>query len=306
METRDHQSLKRLAVAFLFSRGCRAVAVEARCPFSRFVLDAAGYMDSRPAPALAGAAPPPPADANEPSGGAAPSPQPVPSTGPSPAWSLRPVKCEPRTIIVECKQSRADLLRDSRERDALRDEMARLTDEIDRLRETRIKPREPHLRRVERDLFGAEREAWDFARSRCAPYHAAVDALARCARRVREQTKFDEIARRALADRLYILAPAGLLPRRDVPPGWGLVEVRRSRLPAAGADPAAAVAEHLAIRVEAPELPCDEKRRARMLRNIAFAATREWTRRDEALRGCAIDAMSEEASTPGVEEPGRR
>jgi hypothetical protein len=261
METRDHQGLKRLAAAFLLSRGCRAVALEVRCPWSRFVLDAAGWLDSRPAPSLGSAR----EDAR------------------AGAWSVGRVKCPAQAIIVECKQSRADFVRDAAERDALHGEQARLRAEVESIKETRIKAREPHLMRLERDLFGAEHEEWDFARSRCAAYHGAVDALARVQRRLREQTKFDELARRALADRLYLLAPAGLVARRDVPEGWGLVEVRRSRLRAAAADPAAGVADDMVIRAEAPELPCDERRRSRLLRNVAFAATGAWVKREGAL-----------------------
>jgi hypothetical protein len=96
METLAHQTLKRMAIAFMRRQGCQAVANEVRCPISRYRVDAAGYQDSRP-------------------------------------WKVHPSntreKIEPRTIMIECKQSREDFLRDS-ERAAplleLREQMERI------------------------------------------------------------------------------------------------------------------------------------------------------------------------------------
>jgi hypothetical protein len=80
METHAHRTLKRMALAFLRSQGCSAVATEVGCPICRYRADAAGYADVDP---------------------------------------LEQRRCEPRVIVIECKQSREDFLRDRRQVDRL-------------------------------------------------------------------------------------------------------------------------------------------------------------------------------------------
>lgn len=57
METRAHCTLKMLAVEFLRSLGCQAVATEVSCPIARYRIDVAGYLDTIPLADLGGAAP---------------------------------------------------------------------------------------------------------------------------------------------------------------------------------------------------------------------------------------------------------
>jgi hypothetical protein len=254
METGDHLDLKRLAVAYLRARGCAAVGVEVRSPISRFCFDAAGWRDSVRVPRRTSAG----------------------------AWGMGLKRCEPESIIIECKQSRADFLRDSRDRQSLIAERAALNKRRERLEERVIKPNEPYLQAPDATLYGAEdsAETWDFSRTRCVEHRDIVAEIERVERRLGEGTKFGDIARWALADRLYLCAPSGLIRKREVPPGWGLIECRRSRLRAAAADPALGLAEDLVVRVEAAKQPCDPDRRVRLLRNIASSTTRAWLRSD--------------------------
>ena len=231
METATHLQLKHLAVGFLRDLGCRAVATEVGCPIARYRVDAAGYLDREHV------------DADR-------------------WWSrtTRPDRVDPITIVVECKQSRGDFLRDSRERDRLLAERA----ELDRLRrgieERRVKVHEPHVRRSGSALF-PELEVWDFAASRLPGYRRVVRRIRRLERRLYGETKFFMIARYRLADRLYLAAPQGLIGRGELPAGWGLLERRRG-------------GETLQVTVEAPSMSTRPAHRLRLLRNIAVAASR--------------------------------
>jgi hypothetical protein len=83
------------------------------------------------------------------------------------------------------------------------------------------------------------------------------------------------MSRYALADRLYVLAPRGVIRPRELPLGWGLMEcpagVLRGRPKPAGE---LAQAEVSVAAFSAHHAPRTQVR-ARLLRNIAVAATRE-------------------------------
>ncbi|MCB9838747.1 MAG: hypothetical protein H6813_05360 [Phycisphaeraceae bacterium] len=273
METSDHLDLKRLAVAYLRAIGCVAVGVEVRSPISTFLFDAAGWRDSVR----------------------------VPRRRNDGSWGMGHRRIDPESIVIECKQSRSDFLKDSRDRRRLVAERARLDLRRQRLEERVIKPNEPHLRAPDATLYGAEdsNDAWDFSRTRCVEHRDIVAELRRIERLLSDGTKFGDIARWALADRLYLCAPSGLVRRHEVPPGWGLIECRRSKLRRAAADPEAALAEDLVVRVEADRQPCDPDRRVRLLRNIASSTTRAWLRSD----GAYADATPIDANTIQTTDP---
>jgi hypothetical protein len=249
METSDHRRLKRFALEFLAHHGCSAYALEVRCPLSRWRLDAAGYLDSRPA-------------AMEQRDGAA-----------RREAAPRRTPCEPRTIIIECKQERGDFLRDGEETPRLIAERERLHLMQRRMEEERLKVLEPHLRRSGSALF-PELEDWDFASSRLGGYRDVLRRLRRLDEQIHGETKFCMIARYRLADRLYIAAPRGLIRRREVPRGWGLLEcpVRLLLEPPSLFEATAGPA--LTVTVVSPEHGSGSTRRQRLLRNLAVAATR--------------------------------
>lgn len=278
MESRQHLRLKQLAAAFLRDRGCTAVAFEVTCPFARFRLDVAGWADRPAAPLM----PPGAAAASRASRAAS-----RPLSGPR----------RPRTILVECKRSRGDFLRDARnlarlqaERDVLEQLRARMEDRLRR-------EGEPGLRRSEPRLFG-EMESWDFARSRHPGYRDLLRRLAALDRRIHGETKFLLAARYRLADRLYVAAPAGLLRPRELPTGWGLLEAGAADLDGAGADVAPDLfgASRLRITKPAPDLGVARAGyRDRLLRNIAVAASRDAMRAIGGDLGAATTAGAERA-----------
>jgi len=265
MESPSHSELKRLALHLLVQVGCRAAATEVLCPIARYRLDAAGLLDAPPG---------------------------IPKAGERAAatlWSLalptddgrRRNQVPAQSVIVECKRSRADFFRNGVTVDDL---LARR----DRLRERRrgieldIIPRaEPHLRRSGTALF-EELEEWDYAASRLAPYRRVLTALKLIDRQLYGHTKFSRIVRYRLADRLFVMAPAGLLRRHELPEGWGLIEcptrdLGRAIRAARAGTPAAfdeLVDLPLRISVDAPLHDSPSSRRQRLLRNIAIAATR--------------------------------
>jgi len=276
METRSHSRLKRLAAAWLLQEGCQAVATEVRCPGSRYRVDAAGYLDRLPYPASTDAG-----------GGAT-----LWATVPKCVRPRRRPTCQPRTIVIECKQSRGDFIRDGRKVDellALREEVRRWQAHLE---EHRIKPHEPELRRSDTALF-AELETWDFAATRLASYRRLVRRLRRIERQLYGETKFNLMARHRLADQLYIAAPRGLIRRREVPEGWGLLEAPRellraptpdrtiSNVPNDSPDRDGPARRLLTVTFEAPPREPKPDRRHRLLRNIAVAATRDTFRQND-------------------------
>lgn len=246
MESARHQRLKALSLAFLRSAGCVALATEVRCPASRYRADAAGFAD----PLVRGRAVEPAAPLRAPG--------------------------RPTTVIVECKQSRADFLKDSRGLESL---MARRRELDARRREMEnrlIRASEPHLLASGTMLF-PEMETWDFAASRSPTYRAIQRDLRRLDGQIHGDTKFWTIAHYSLADVLLIAAPRGMIRTRELPPGWGLIDVPPEWLDAPPED--GLYTESLAFRVRAPHRAAAaptrltrEVHRIRLLRNIAVAA----------------------------------
>lgn len=234
-ETFAHQQLKRLAVRHLQRSGALAVACEVACPISRYRVDVAGYQD-RP---------------------------PLDDDGQRPRHRV-----PPRTILIECKQSRADFLRDERRTDALlaqRDDLHQLRASIE---EQQIKVWEPELRETGGSLF-AEMERWDFTASQSPGYRRVIAKIRRVEKQLHGETKFCMIAQWRLADALYIAAPRGMIRRAEVPRGWGLLECPRDALQP-GAD---LVDVRFRETVAARALHAAAQHRLRLLRNIAVTAS---------------------------------
>lgn len=300
METRTHRRLRATAVRWLLEIGCRAVATEVTCPIGRWRLDAAGWLDDaeegplpEPRPLLRSAAPVKVGASGSIDAGpglfeAMVDPSGEARRGPRRRGGPR----RPRTIVIECKQSRADFHRNDSTREALLAERERLRAQARRIEEVRIKRHEPHLRRIEAGLF-EEEESWDFSATRIGAYRTVLERLETIERELYGRSKFDLLRRYRLADHCFVLCPRGLLQPREVPEGWGLLEwsrPRTSRPQASRADAAetdrattttAARADLAPIRrrLDAPRLETADTRRARLLRNVAVAATRAAWRR---------------------------
>lgn len=174
-------------------------------------------------------------------------------------------------MIVECKQSRSDFLRNSRSLDNLLLERGRL-DKIRRVLEEKIiRSAEPHLAATGNMLF-PELEAWDFGSSRLPSYRRVLRRLRQIDKLIYGQTKFWTMARYALADGLLICTPPGLLRLEEVPLGWGLIELDAS----ASRSSATPMDVRVTLRKKPSTIrPMSERHRARLVQNIAVAATRD-------------------------------
>ena len=251
METREHLGLKELASAWLLSMGCRAVAHEVPCPIARFRVDAAGWAEHD---WRLGA-------------------DPAAHTSIFAAERAGDAHRAPRTVVVECKASRADFLRDDLRVDDLLAERERLLGRKAEIERDLIPVHEPHLRRAEGALF-EESASWDFEKSRLLPYRRVLRQLAKLEERLHGQTKFNLIARWRLADELWILAATGVVKPREVPAGWGLAECSPAVLRRGVQHALAMGTLPLRVIVQAPRHASPEHRRARILRNIAIELTR--------------------------------
>ena len=242
MESPAHMELKRIAARYLLECGCACVAMEVRCPRSKFRVDVAGYLDTdRIADGESG--------------------------------RQRFVRREARTIVVEAKASRADFIRDNRRADRLLRLRRHLQDERTRLENTELRETEPHLRRSGESLF-PEMEGWDFSGSRSPTYRGVLRRLARAERRLYGETKFSRISMYRLADFLFLVAPAGLIRTRELPVGWGLLEVDKGEVQEGIRMPLLGGQARANVRIPSPELGTSSENRASLLRNIAAAATR--------------------------------
>jgi len=276
MESEHHVALKSLAAAFLIREGFPAVATEVRCPGSRYRVDAAGYLDRIPGPTTQ-------------DGSGAPT---LWSTIASTSRARRERRCEPRTIIIECKQSRSDFIRDDRRADeliALRDEARHWKRHLE---ERRIKVHEPELRESGSALF-TELETWNFSSSRLSSYRKLLRRIRRIEDQLYGETKFCLMSRYRVADQLYLLVPRGLIRQREAPDGWGVVEAPHARSRAMPLKEDAPAEIHpqpithdphamspdftlgLRVLLDAPRLNSPPRFRQLLLRNIAVAATRD-------------------------------
>lgn len=161
-----------------------------------------------------------------------------------------------RTAVFECKQARADLLKDAH---AEADTKRRLAELIERRRklEELLAGHRPDLRKGEA-LF-AEFDAWDFSGLEHRTYRDVLAELATVQTRVLKGTKFSKMFRYRCADFLYLVVEEDIFAEAEIPAGWGLL-VRRGELLVLARPPAALD-------------PLPEHRLA-LLENIALAATR--------------------------------
>ena len=277
METREHLGLKELASAWLLSMGCRAVAHEVPCPIARFRVDAAGWAEHD---WRLGA-------------------DPAAHTSIFAAERAGDAHRAPRTVVVECKASRADFLRDDLRVDDLLAERERLLGRKAEIERDLIPVHEPHLRRAEGALF-EESASWDFEKSRLLPYRRVLRQLAKLEERLHGQTKFNLIARWRLADELWILAATGVVKQREVPAGWGLAECSPAVLRRGVQHALAMGTLPLRVIVQAPRHASPEHRRARILRNIAIELTRgQFPRVAAGAEGESADGSADDSGNGG-------
>ena len=231
-ETGEHRELKRLACRWLREHGHVAVGMEVTDPTGRFRVDVAAWTDREPS-------------------------------------AQGVVRARPRTVLVECKRSRSDYLRDGARASGL---MARRTELIEALAERGLQPASL-FSRVQGDgatLF--DDRLLDPDRPGRAVRRLRIE-LTSIERRVFRGVKFARLARWRVATRLWVAAPEGMLSPCELPVGWGLLEAPHKALQGTVPEgvPASSV---IRPRIRAPELTVTEGFVARTLRNIAVANSR--------------------------------
>ena len=125
-----------------------------------------------------------------------------------------------RTAVFECKQARADLLKDSRGEAEAKKRVAELSERRTKL-EALIGGHRPDLRRGE-SLF-PEFDAWDFSGVEHATHRRVLADLAMWQQRLLHGTKFAKLFRWRAADYLYLVSEEGIFAEAEIPAGWGLL-----------------------------------------------------------------------------------
>ena len=167
-----------------------------------------------------------------------------------------------RAALFECKQARADLLKDAPGEAATRRELEALLERRGKLEEL-IAVHRPDLRRS--DALWPEYASWDFTGLEHRSYQAVLAEIETRQRRVLRGMKFSKLFRYRSADFLYLVVEAGIIAAAEIPAGWGLLERER---PTEGAEEALRL-------VRAPvRLETTEDQRSALLESIAVAATR--------------------------------
>lgn len=172
-----------------------------------------------------------------------------------------------RSAVFECKQARADLLKDARREEEARAKVAELSERLKKLEEL-IGGHRPDLRRGE-SLF-AEFDAWDFSGLEHETHRKVVADLAMWQERLLSGTKFAKLWRWRAADYFYLVSEDGIFAEAEIPAGWGLL-VRRG----AGLE---------LVRKPVWSEASDQQRVA-LLENIALVATRARDKADEFNHG---------------------
>jgi hypothetical protein len=161
-----------------------------------------------------------------------------------------------RTAVFECKQARADLLKDAHAEAETRRRLADLIARRAKLEEL-IAVHQPDLRRG--DALFPEFDSWDFSGLEHATYRDVLAELATVQARVLKGTKFSKMFRYRCADFLYLVVEQNIFAEAEIPAGWGLL-IRRG--------------ETLELVRPPVALDAADEQRLALLENIAAVATR--------------------------------
>jgi hypothetical protein len=161
-----------------------------------------------------------------------------------------------RTAVFECKQARADLLKDAHAEAETRRRLAELIARRAKLEELLAMHR-PDLRRG--DALFPEFDSWDFSGLEHATYREVLAELATLQTRVLKGTKFSKMFRYRCADFLYLVVEENIFAEAEIPAGWGLL-VRRG--------------DELQLTRPPVALDAADAQRLALLENIAVVATR--------------------------------
>lgn len=219
-ETARHLELKHLALGWAIARGFRVAAAEVAAPHLRARLDVAACRIESRSRAGAITA----------------------------------------TAIFECKQARADFLRDSRSRALTLERLACL--HARKLRhEATLRPFYLSLRHG--DSLFSELDGCDFLRTGDEAYLRLIAEIERQTARLHAQTKFDDLRRWRAANLCYVVAEPDVASAHELPAGWGLLLRAGDAL-------------ELAVRPLWHDVP--EANRQTLLQRTAIAATQAATK----------------------------
>ncbi|MBG83115.1 MAG: hypothetical protein CMJ40_01050 [Phycisphaerae bacterium] len=177
------------------------------------------------------------------------------------------VRMKPRSVLVECKQSRNDYFRNSRQTAGL---LARRAAILDRL--SRSQPEASPLftsgRRAPLSLF----ESGTLADDARALQRLRVE-MASIERRLFRGIKLANMARWRGATQFWLAAPIDMISTSELPLGWGLIEASPQALESRTPEgiPASSI---LSCRQAAPDQEVDDRSLDRLVRNIAVANSR--------------------------------
>lgn len=164
------------------------------------------------------------------------------------------------TIIFECKQGRADFLKDSRCAAQLAARLAKLH-ERRALYEEGMRPHWPSLSNG--DTLFPEFDSYRFEAAGFEPYDKLIEELRMLSTRLHAQTKFAKLIRWRAANLHYVVAEEGVAKAHELPHGWGLL-VRAG--------------EALVVAVEPTWQDATEESRMGLLLRIAMAGTKAMNR----------------------------
>lgn len=184
-ETPQHAALKRLALQWAQQQGFHIAGTEVPLPHLRVRLDAAACRPAKRNLATCSAA----ALVNA-------------------------------TAIFECKQERADFLRDSRCAMQISRRLLALHEQL-ALYEASMRVHLPSLRKG--DALFPEFDGFRYEAAGFAPYDYVVAQIRRLSARLHGQTKFANLLRWKAAHLHYVVAEAGVARAHELPAGWGLL-----------------------------------------------------------------------------------
>ena len=162
------------------------------------------------------------------------------------------------TVIFECKQSRADLLRDSAEAAPALERLANLQMRRKRL-EQLLRTHYPTL--ACGDSLFPEFESFDFSTLRHRGYQHTIREIRQLQSRVMKQTKFERLIKYPSANFYYLVLKKGILASHEWPDGWGILEQQ---------------GEKLALVRKPTHHNASDAARLALLQKIALAGTQAW------------------------------
>jgi len=125
-----------------------------------------------------------------------------------------------RTAVFECKQARADFIKDAHAEAATRARLEELSQRRAKLEEL-LAVHRPDLRRS--DALFPEFDSWDFSGLEHQAYREVLADLATLQARILHGTKFSKMFRYCCADFLYLVVEENIFAAAEVPAGWGLL-----------------------------------------------------------------------------------